>query len=143
MTTEIVAILAVPVEGDPGGLLAFHSELGGGPPTAILTPDGWVGSYAALRANAAKQWNGDELIELVSAPHALVLQWDGELCLDGFLRAADLAAWWFDVGGRAALHVWADLDERLRIAEELVRRGHAGRVVRLARVDGRLVEVTP
>ena len=145
MTPDIVAVLVVPAPNDPGGLLAA-GRCGALPPMVM-------------------DLNGDGLWEEVDRPEdrtipdegdnyavaTLPLWWDGALCVEGWDRA------------RRVLYAAPDpvhpaFDPLLHrfypdgldgpptagaewLAVELVRFGLASRVVRLARVDGRLVEL--
>jgi hypothetical protein len=135
---EIVAVLVVPAEGDPGGLLA-SGRFPSWPPTAIRveTPIGatWV-------ATVSNDFDPDDV-------RALVLWWDGALVPEGWDRARRVyeATGW-DTPEFDPLCALArpdpDLALLVSIAEGLVRQGLASRVVRLARdADDRLVEVTP
>lgn len=132
----VVAVLVVPVERDPGGLLACGAC--GYPPAfaAKLFED----SAWSLR------WYVGRPQDLASfAAVALPLWWDSALVPEGWDRARRTEG----IGLEPLDEAWfalQDPDPELRrvdaFAVELVRAGLASRVVRLAKVDGRLVEVT-
>ena len=128
--SDIVAVLVVPAEGDPGGLLA-DGVAGSSPPYVGLGP-----AYEPGRPGGEPEW-------------ALPLWWDGALVPEGYDRARRVVAGTLSapglVGGDSAVRAWLrDLGESLadaeRLAAEVAECGY-GSVVRLARVDGRLVEV--
>lgn len=124
MSAEIVAVLVVPAEGDPGGLLA-PGACGSVPPSA------WVRRYGR-----GARWTPG-LSGHRTPGDALPLWWDGALVPEGWDRAR-----------RVGISVWnnepnPDLGTVLVCATSLCDRGWGARVVRLARVDGRLVEVEP
>lgn len=125
-------MLVVPVDGDPGGMMA--RGICGSPAEAVWTMTGWLPGRGPWLAT-----------------HALILWWDGNLMPEGWDRARRV---WFaasvDLSDDKAIAEAAifevltpPLGGAIRIAESLATAGLASRVVRLARVDGRLVEVTP
>lgn len=128
---DIVAVLVVPAEGDPGGLLAE------GPCYA------WPPRVG--RANEWTPMTWDE--QGAYDEEALPLGWDGELVPEGWDRARRVAREVPDdyLGGEAwfaAQDAHPDFDAVKSLAAALMAAGLASRVVRLARVDGRLVEVS-
>jgi hypothetical protein len=131
MSQDVVAVLVVPADGDPGGLLAM-GKLGQRPPCVIdygRSTDGWQ-PYAIPTMTTG------------TGTLALPLWWDGALVPEGWDRARRV---WFHTPGRTPLDQGHRFEVSLAQAEmvglDLVRLGLASRVVRLARVDGRLVEV--
>lgn len=130
---EIVAVLVVPVAGDPGGLLA-SGRFPCWPPMASphQTPIGTT-------------WTATVTVAPVHA--ALVLWWDGALVPEGWDRARRV---YYKFGYSQITEVikrGPGTNPPLPFVEEvagaLVDVRLASRVIRLARVDGRLVEVTP
>jgi hypothetical protein len=133
---EIVAVLVVPAEGDPGGLLAA-GVCDFGAPTASLI-------HTTPEPDQPGEWYSKRFVGAFT--YALPLWWDGALCPEGWDRARRV----YSVGRReiddhygTAEIMNPDWFVVSSFAEQLVRVGLASRVVRLARVDGRLVEVTP
>jgi hypothetical protein len=128
---DIVAVLLVPADGDPGGLLATGRF--GSPPRV-----------AACRG--CGQWDhwGCAALWTAALPVALALWWSGDLVPEGWDRARRVHS---AAPGRTPLGIAHLLTPSLAQAEmlgfDIARLGLASRVVRLARVDGRLVEVTP
>jgi hypothetical protein len=128
---DVVAVLVVPADGDPGGLrgstrLALprcpspvEETHAGAPPMVVLS-------------------------EPPDYPEALPLWWDGALVPEGWDRARRA---WSHAPGHTPLGVGhrfeVSLDQAEMVGLDLVQLGLASRVVRLARVDGRLVEVSP
>ncbi len=134
---DVVAVLVVPAEGDPGGLLSpgrCGSSLGGGPPCAELYGV-WCGAYDAMRETASDQWSG----EPTEAPKAIALPlwWDGALVPEGWDRARRVHR---ATGWETSIKANPTCSQAISLARDLVA-ALGGRVVRLARVDGRLVEV--
>lgn len=132
--SDIVAVLVVPAAGDPGGLLAVRDPWYTFPPPTVTWSEvrGWrIGRDVT---NPMR----------VVMPHwALPLWWDGALVPEGWDRARriiDSAP----LPGAAMDFVHdfhPDVVMTEAIADWLVQASLAARVVRLARVDGRLVEV--
>jgi hypothetical protein len=127
---EIVAVLVVPAEKDPAGLLAEGRC--GWPPAVAWTdhqPDGWHWRVGNTRKG-----------------HALPLWWDGALVPEGWDRAR--RAWFNSVAvshDAEAVYEMFDptLELMLPLADSLVGTGLASRVARLTRdAEGRLVEVS-
>lgn len=74
------------------------------------------------------------------------MSWDGELVPEGWDRARRVL--WYGTPDRAdRWDLWREFEvdpaHLIAFGEALVRLGLASRVVRLARVDGRLVELEP
>lgn len=131
--TDIVAVLVVPAPNDPGGLLAAGAC---GPIPAMVSDYGGRG--------AAPEWH---VTSIVWAAHVMLpLWWNGALCPEGWAQAHYAlepdapSEEWHD--GPMML-LWPSLRDVIRVAEMMVTHGLASRVIRLARVDGRLVEVEP
>lgn len=117
--SEIVAVLAV-----SDGSLLHEGPCGAKPPVVSVDPDvGW-GNW----------WGGH--------PRALPLWWNGALVPEGWDRAVRVFEAWVK-GEIPNLPRSPALDNCDFMAAALVRADLASRVVRLARVDGRLVEVAP
>jgi hypothetical protein len=148
---DIVAVLVVPAEGDPCGLLAY-GPCGSKPPKAHPTRRGWEEASPLL---AVPIVGTSEMASAMDGA-ALPLWWDEALVPEGWDRARRVAyrtqLYTEAHGGERgefvdlALHDgrWApDIVHIVEVAEAMVRAGLASRVVRLARVDGRLVEVSP
>ena len=139
MSPEIVAVLVVPTEGDPGGLLAA-GRCGAAPPEAYNVQD--------VRRSASARWELDRPLGTSLWAYALPLWWDGALVPEGWDRARRVygrCGWdprGYDPDCQMGIADPA-LGGALSIAEGLVACERASRVVRLARVDGRLVEVEP
>lgn len=142
MSAEIVAVLVIPAEGDPGGLLA-EGACQAWPPRVGSSAAHDYGSWKA----GAKEWTPmgwDE--QGAYDTEALPLWWDGALVPEGWDRArrsmyravskldGESEPWCLLDPGLSDV-LWAAA--RLAAGQRL-----ASRVVRLARVDGRLVEVT-
>jgi hypothetical protein len=142
--SEIVAVCVVPADGDPGGLLAA-GRCGSGEPNPtvpVLAPACcWLtaGPYPVWRAGNPAPW--------AWVVRALPLWWDGALVPEGWDRARRV----FYAHGPAhdveSIKRGPGTNPPLSFVEEVapwfVECGLASRVVRLARVDGRLVEVSP
>ena len=139
--SEIVAVLVVPAEGDPGGLLARPRIGACCPGEVYLDPHfGWseAGDYY------------DREHDRAIVPRALAL-WLDALVPEGWDRARRVIAGTLTtpglVGGDCVVVRRLGEPESLAgaqwLAAELVDCEFASRVVRLARVDGRLVEVEP
>lgn len=132
--SDIVAVLVIPAEGDPGGLLA-RGRLRAMPPSV----------HARLRESVDDTevgvW-GRPWAPQYKSESALPLWWDGALVPEGWDRA-QRAANTHDTLDEDLFRVHPDFDDVDAFAGGLVECGLASRVVRLARVDGRLVEVTP
>lgn len=132
--SDVVAVLVVPAEGDPGGLLA-QGLFASGPP-------------AVVARCGCGQWGHHGCARLATEPWEMLLPlwWDGQIVPEGMDRARRVLrntkmphehrwhALQFEPDLSAAAHMELD-------GEALVRLGLASRVVRLTRVDGRLVEV--
>ena len=150
VSPDIVAVLVVPAEDDPGGLLRYGA-LGARPPVAHRFRHRDVGVWEhsvvdGLVLARPELWRSQEL--------ALPLWWDGALVPEGWDRLRRVS---LGVSARDWTRAGISLTERLggeasprphwavmvRLAEGLVPIGIASRIVRLARVDGRLVEVQP
>lgn len=174
--TDIVAVLVVPADGDPGGLLAVggcHAT----PPTAYrqaITPvcaecgsscrwssapteqsdSMWVcreeWRHNGIRFTSWDPWKSQGYSYRPAEPteeRALPLWWDGALVPEGWDRARRVFY------ANAAEHLVAEVKRGpgtnpplhfvLHFSLHLADAGLASRVVRLARVDGRLVEVSP
>lgn len=129
--SDIVAVLVVPAEGDPGGLLA-EGACQAWPPRVGSSAAHDYGSWKA----GAKEWTPmgwDE--QGAYDTEALPLWWDGALVPEGYDRARRVGiSQWDDTPN-------PDIDTVMICAVSLCERGWGYRVVRLARVDGRLVEV--
>lgn len=159
---QVIAVLVIPSEGDPGGLLTEGRKPGAGWRQYEETdPLGWFPDPPW--PNIAAYWSSTPPAVGLGAPSdhvhtwALPLWWDGALVPEGWDRARRVVAGSMSHHAREVfapiLHAFApseiDGDHRegwelcLWLAVELVRAGLAGRVVRLARVVGRLVEVQP
>lgn len=121
-------MLVVVAEDDPGRLLA-EGPIRSIPPRMYATP----GTDPVWSPGVPEPGLGRE--------RALALWWDGSVVLDGWFRGIVPSSWPFDVEGRAAAFIAPDLDEVIQLAEDLVERDYGARVVRLAQVGGRLVEV--
>ena len=149
-----VAVLVIPAPGDPGGLLA-ETSLGARAPIAMalrLNADRHVDMRAPLRWLAWHEvpeslvaGTNEEILHALNAERALPLWWDGALVPEGWDRARRVitAQGWtaFDA---LPTRAWC-MEPRhpldvLLLAEDLVTRGRASRVVMLDLVDGRLVE---
>lgn len=133
MSADIVGVLVVPAEGDPGGLLRV-GVLGARPPVArrfVHRDLGvWESSVVEVTTLAdPSRWPSQEL--------ALVLWWDDALVPEGWDRARRVPILPFGGWERDPTYPL----EAEMLARRLVAGGLASRVVRLARVDGRLVEV--
>lgn len=138
MTQDSIAVLVVPAQGDPGGLLTHDQCLGGSPPRVVLSDGQWVGAYDDLRHRAHVKWDGGDFAD--PAQTALPLWWDNKLVPDGWdrlRRAVRQAHPWPE--GRCTPYVPSIGDAR-DCAEHAVRLGLVSRVVLLNRVDGRLSE---
>lgn len=129
-----VAVLVVPAEGDPGGLLA----------------PGRCGAYApsVFRCSCGR-WDhaGCASFATGTPTRALPLWWDDALVPEGWDRARRVieAQGW---SARSTMPQWTwqmtpGLAGVLVLAEDMVARGLASRAVLLGRVDGRLVERAP
>lgn len=130
--SDIVAVLVVPADGDPGGLLrgadgSDRDRCGARPPSVGLYADRWYG------------WPGPDGWKVRC--DGLPLWWDGAVVPDGWDRARRAS---FEAG-RASVGAVQLFDPRLsdvlHIASGLVVGGMASRVVRFVQVDGCLVEV--
>jgi hypothetical protein len=137
---QVVAVLVIPAGGDPGGLLAA-GRCGGTPacvyeccpPRGPAEPLTWTVGW----------WN----VAGTHSVNALPLWWDGALVPEGWDRARRV----FYAHGPAhdveSIKRGPGTNPPLSFVEEVapwfVECGLASRVVRLARVDGRLVEVSP
>jgi hypothetical protein len=118
---KIVAVLLVPADGDPGGLLAAGR-------CSLATP-------ACCSEYGRAGW----MVGLWPASAALPLWWDGALVPEGWdrlqrevHREAQPLTW----------HMWRPRLARVLVeAETAVCVGLASRVVRLVHLDGRLVEM--
>lgn len=161
MTPEIVAVLVV---GDEGWLLA-PGRCGGEPPKVCGRPEhGWVTWDSLWRTVLGRGRDAETGVERAVRedwPRALPLWWDGRLCEEGWDRLTrvmhpdangspleehpdrapnDL---WYQRAHAACYHrLYPTLEMVDALARVTVAAGHASRVVRLARVDGRLVEVS-
>lgn len=138
--TDVVAVLVVPAEGDPGGVLA-EGACNAFPPCVGLPGDECSDSDHLAKGfdlqcpECGSPWDHP----------ALPLWWDGALVPEGWDRARRML-----VRPRCTvqpetgwLHDFHPFVNRVAaIAHALVRAGFASRVVCLARVDGRLVEVS-
>ena len=131
MSADIVAVLVVPAEGDPGGRLACLPWAYSPPAVASL-----VQPYCTPVEPVEPEWR----LGLISGSdlRALPLWWDGALVPEGWDRLMRRYSAARDEAGE-----WPMLDDVLATASDLVAAGLASRVVRLARVEGRLVEVSP
>ena len=78
---EIKAILLVPAEGDPNGLLK-EGPCGARPPFAVRWMSRSISLIPEWRAGPSGGLRG-------SNPRALVLAWDGKTVREGCYRAAD------------------------------------------------------
>lgn len=133
---QVIAVLVIPASGDPGGLTA-RGRCGAVNPCVWRFDTDWTGD----EDNDSWGINPDEL--------ALPLWWDGALVPEGWDRARrvwwtihERESWWIGSAGPP----YPELTQVLFLAASLTRSGdppRASRVVRLARVDGRLVEVEP
>lgn len=134
MNPAVVAVLVVPAEGDPGGLLA-PGRCGAVPPSAVEVQD--------ARRSASARWELDRPLGTSLWARALPLLWDGALVPEGWDRFVRVV----DPDDYDRMPRWPELSELLAIVEHVRRTTAAAgivdpyRVVRLARVDGRLVEV--
>lgn len=139
---DIVGVLVVPADGDPGGLLAEGrcSAYPRFPPACAY----WRASHQTWCSGGGGHHSGA----------ALPLWWDGALVPEGWDRARRVYLSWCTSNGRtherephfgtaqASDPDWWEMVAR--VGAELVRAGLASRVVRLTRDEaGRLVEVTP
>jgi hypothetical protein len=136
--SDIVAVLVVPAEGDPGGLLAAGA-CGSIPPLVRRwdTARGpWWGRHYCPEGS------------VVTDDYGLPLWWDGSLVPEGWDRARRA----YVAGAGAVLSHPAvrqvelldpTPDQAVVLADGLLYRSFASRVVRLTRVDGRLVELEP
>lgn len=132
------AVLVVPAEGDPGGLLAA-GPCGSAPPAVYRIPgEDWQPGLAPKPDRPPPK----------ILRFALPLWWDGALVPEGWDRARRVygvsCADYPDVIADRAYDTPLPGMQRLQaLADMLVSHGLvASRVVRLALVDGRLVEVT-
>lgn len=125
---DVVAVLVVPAEGDPGGLLREGSC---GPIPAMVANYGSWG----LAGQGPRDWYITSTVWVGAV--ALPLWWDGALVPEGWDRARRVADDRF-----YSEMCDPDVDCAIEYAE-FVAAKTGGRVVRLARVDGRLVEVEP
>jgi hypothetical protein len=142
---EIVAVLVVPAAGDPGGLLAA-GPCGGVPPRVLSGHTCAYGSHQEWQT--PDDLDGRDCYMCRHPLFALPLWWDGALVPEGWDRARRVYLTACRGNPRAVHYGTAevrdpDLYELVGVADELVHADLASRVVRLARVDGRLVEVTP
>lgn len=139
MTPDVVAVLVVPSKY--GLELVREGVCGARPPlaTQLMEPD------SEGRLALVNRWEAGGDRYHPSVPRALVIFWDGEVVPEGVRRllwihdrAADL---WpstaEDCAELARLYLPRVLPPDPRPS------GDAARVVRLARVDGRLVELEP
>ena len=125
-----MAVLVVPAERDPGELLRTRRPwYTFPPPTVTLGPNGWrIGRDVT------------DPMRVVMPHWALPLWWDGALVPEGWDRARRVAHK-VDLTERMRIEAWnPTIEEVIRFADLLVKVSLAPRVVRLARVDGRLVE---
>lgn len=144
VSTDIVAVLVIPVADDPGRLLAP------GAPVYCVRDElsGWTveSTIGTTEVHAPTEGDG-HLHGIEDAPWALALWWDRALAPEGWDRARRVYAdnGWdpagydpecqADVAGPFLTGVES-------IADGLVRAGLASRVVRLVLANGRLAEVT-
>lgn len=137
--SDVVAVLVVPQAGDPGSLLE-PGWCGGRPPMVVDSdrhPDDGGGWQAAL--------GGRHLFGTLALP----LWWSGHLVEDGWDRArravlrrpSDGEPGW--LRGFLATSEPAVLGTVAHVGDWMVECGLAARVIRLVRVDGRLVELEP
>jgi hypothetical protein len=129
MTPNIVAVLVVPADGDPGGVLA-PGRCGIIPAMAEMRH-----TYDPHGAPGPEEWT--IVSTLWTVRRALPLWWDGALVPEGWDRLIRTIG--TDDAEDATRH--PSLVGVLDWAEFARSRGLASRIVRLARVDGRLVEV--
>lgn len=136
MDADVVAVLVVPAPGDPGRLLA-RGACGSSPPVAHEAGRWSTPTWMEGRDPDGPMFN------------ALPLWWEGRLVEEGWSRLAyaedRLSP---DRPGvlprrRRQISLWPDLEAVLALADGSVLRGIASRVIRLVRVDGRLVELEP
>lgn len=134
MSADVVAVLVVPAVGDPGRLLEKGSASHFAP---AEVPRCGCGSWV---------WHGCARLMTEPWHFALPLWWEEKLCPEGWDRARRRL---LTPGGEnhgLGMAAWAMLPEVggvRTLADKLVEVGLASRVVRLARVDGRLVELEP
>ena len=151
--SDIVAVLVVAAEGDPGGLLA-PGRCGAQPPMVHrAVRELYTGTDLTWERLQLGDWSTLGSVG-ASTESALPLWWDGQLVPEGWDRARRVL-WTRGRHIHPAHHyvVHAIEVESLDLetegastsaqwlAVELVRQGFGSRVVRLARADGRLVEV--
>ena len=136
---ETVAVLVVPAEGDPGGLLS-PGRCSAVPPVVV---SGHVCVYDYHREwQPLGDFVGSDCYMCRHPVRALPLWWDGALVPEGwdrFVRAACTLA-----GDDRPVSRFPALADMLRAASPSPGTAAsllASRVIRLARVDGRLVEV--
>jgi hypothetical protein len=150
--SDIVAVLVIPADKDPGRLLE-PGPCDAMPPVVV---SGHLCAYEGHRRwQLHSDFAGDGCYMCHYPLRALPLWWNGALCPEGWDRARR-ALWESNAlvhpAHHSLLHSFRPDDgdglDPARdacewLAVELVRLGLAVRVVRLTRVDGRLVELEP
>jgi len=136
---EIVAVLVVPARGDPGGLTTMRgmsADVGGSHPRVIR------GDTCPHHGewSPPPSFRGGDCYMCRYPEEALPLWWDGALVPEGWDRLRRAIPGMADSPSDPAQHGGPAYIVRMIEVYDAAQHGVA-RVVRLARVDGRLVEV--